>query len=199
MNALSFPKRRSEGASELHPWAAKAALMAMGAVLLLLLIFAWLYWSNWSRYDSALNQVESRVARVDGLLASSAEVDSRLAQARQSVNPWLFKGGSEGQNAVLQRLRDLVVTSGATLISSQIAVVPAENEQKLPKARVSATISGEWAHLVQLGVAIERQRPPFLVHALNIQREGQANSKTAQKARMTLQIDAPMAELEAKK
>ena len=191
MTALIFPKRNAETDSLLHRWARMAALVTAGFVVLLFLLVAWVYAVNWMRYDNALDQVESRISRLDGILGSTAEIDSRLEQARQAVDPWFHNGGAAGQNALLQRLRELVVSNGATLISSQVAAVPAESEQKLPKVRISATVTGEWSQLVQLSAALQAQRPPYLVHALNVQREGQANNKTTQKARMTLQLDAP--------
>ena len=185
---------RSSDSGTLHPWAKRAVWAVAGCLLLVALALGWVYWANWSRYSGAQDQLESRIARLDGILAASADIDARLAQARASVGPWLHKGGGEGQNAVLQSLRELVVASGATLISSQAATVPAESEQTLPKVRISATVAGEWAQLVQLSQALQAERPPYLVHSLNIQREGQASNKAVHRARMTLQLDAPVAQ-----
>ena len=199
MKSLRFPSARATDAGALHPWARNAAVVTAALGFLFLLLLALVYWLNWARYERAREQIESRIARLDGVLASSAEIDARLARARRSISPWLHQGGDAGQNAILQRLRDLVVSSGATLISSQAATVPAESERKLPKVRVSATVSGEWAQLVQLSAALQAQRPPYLVHSLNIQREGQAGNKAVQKARMTLQLDVPLAESSATK
>ncbi len=193
MKALNLSQRRPSGASTLSPWARKAAWVTAGLLLLLVLIFAWLYWINWARYARAQEQIESRIARIDGILASSAEIDARLTQARQSVGPWLHKAGSDSQNEILQRLRELVVASGATLISSQAASVPAEADQQLARVKITATVSGEWAQLVQLAQSLQAQRPPYWVKSLNLQREGQVSGKTSQRARMTLQMDAPLA------
>ena len=194
MMALKLPQRRPQAAGALHPWAKNAALATAALLLLIVLLLAWAYAVSWGRYESAREQADSRIARLDGILASSAEIDAQLAQARQTVGPWFHKGGDAGQNAILQSLRDVVVSSGATLVSSQAAPVPAESEQKLPKVRISATVAGEWAQLVRLGAALQAQRPPYFVHSLNIQREGQANNKASQRARMSLQMDAPLAE-----
>ncbi|MFD1710185.1 general secretion pathway protein GspM [Ottowia sp. GY511] len=187
-------QRGSSDTHALHPWTKRAVWAVAACLLLVVFVLGWLYWVNWSRYSTAQEQLESRISRLDGILAASADIDTRLSQARAAVGPWLHKGGSEGQNAVLQSLRELVVASGATLVSSQAATVPAESEQKLPKVRVSATVAGEWAQLVQLGQALQAERPPYLVHSLNIQREGQASNKAAHRARLTLQLDAPIAQ-----
>lgn len=191
--------RIGRGEHVLNPWARRAAWAIVAFLVVLVVLVGWAYWANWARYRSAQEQLETRMARLDGILASSAEIDTRLAQARAAVSPWFHPGGSDGQNAALQGLRDLVVASGATLVSSQAAAVPAESDQKLPKVRISATVTGEWAQLVQLGDALQAKRPPYLVHALNIQREGLANNKAAHRARMTVQLDAPLAQpMEAK-
>ena len=183
----------------LNPWARRAAWAIAAFLVALVVVVGWAYWANWARYRSAQEQLETRMARLDGILASSSEIDAQLTQARAAVSPWFHPGGSDGQNAALQGLRDLVVASGATLVSSQAAAVPAESEQKLPRVRISATVTGEWAQLVQLGEALQAKRPPYLVHALNIQREGLANNKAAHRARMTVQLDVPLAQpMEAK-
>jgi general secretion pathway protein M len=163
-------------------------------MLAFVMVLAWFYWSNWARYANAQAQIESRVARIDGILASSAEIDSRRDQARRSIDPWLHKGGGDSQNEILQRLREVVVASGATLISSQAAAVPAPSdaEQQLSRVKISATVSGEWSQLVQLGQVLQAQRPPYLVRSLNVQRDGQASGKTSQRARIILQLEAPM-------
>ena len=195
MMALGSSARRAQRGDSLSPWARKAAWVSAGLLLLVVLLLAWVYWVNWARYAQAQNQIESRVARIDGILASGADIDARLAQARQSTGPWLHKSGADSQNEILQRLRELVVASGVTLISSQAATAatPAEAEQGLSRLNISATVSGEWPQLVKLGQALQAQRPPYLVRSLNFQREGQVSGKTTQKARMTVQLEAPMA------
>ncbi len=192
MMALNLPKRQAAGGRALSPWAKKSAWVSAAVLLLLLVLLAWIYWVNWARYASAQDQIESRIARIDGTLASSADIEARLTQVRQATGPWLHKGGADAQNEILQRLREMVVASGATLVSSQAAAVPAEGEQQLARVRVSATVSGEWPQLVQLGQALQAQRPLYLVRSLNIQREGQVAGKTSQKARMTFQLEAPI-------
>ena len=192
MKPLNLKSNRDVSASPLSPWAQRAALVTGVFALVLLVVVAWVYWLNWARYARAQDQIDSRIARIDGILASSADIDARLAQAKTAVGPWLHKGGADAQNEILQRLREMVVASGATLVSSQAAAVPAEGEQQLARVRVSATVSGEWPQLVQLGQALQAQRPLYLVRSLNIQREGQVAGKTSQKARMTFQLEAPI-------
>lgn len=184
---------RQQGSPSLSPWARKAALTAALLALVVLVLLAALYAANWKRYDSAQDQIESRIARLDGTLAASADIDAKLAKARQSISPWLHTAGADSQNEILQRLRELVVSSGATLVSSQAAAVPAEADQALAHVKISATISGDWPQLVRIGQTLQAQRPPYLVRSLNLQREGQASGKTSQKARLTLQLDAPLA------
>lgn len=193
MNLFKLPVRRHDNRVEgLSPWTRKAAWVSAAMLLVLALLGAWAYWVNWARYDRAQDQIESRIARIDGILASSSEIDSRLAQARHAVRPWLHGGGGDPQNDILQKLRELVVSSGATLISSQAAKVPPESDQQLARITVSATVAGDWSQLVQLAQALQAQRPPYLVRSLNLQREGQASSKTSQKARLTVQLEAPL-------
>ena len=193
MKPLKLKRNRDVSASPLSPWDQRAAMVTGVFVLVLLVVLAWVYWLNWARYARAQDQIDSRIARIDGILASSADIDARLAQAKKAVGPWLHKGGADAQNEVTQRLRELVVSSGATLVSSQAAALPAESEQQLARINVSATVTGEWSQLFQLAQALQSQRPPFLARSLNIQREGQVSGKTSQKARLTVQLEAPLA------
>ena len=191
----SLNRSRAQAGDGLSPWTKNAAWAAVAFGLLLLLVLVWAYWVNWARYSRAQDQIDARIARIDGVLASSAEIDAKLTEARQSIRPWLHQGGGDSQNEILQRLRELVVASGATLVSSQAAAVPAEGDQPLSRVKISATVSGDWAQLVSLGQTLQAQRPPYMVRSMNFQREGQVNGKTSQKARMTVQLEAPVATL----
>ena len=188
----SLPVSRPQANGSLSPWTKNAAWAAGVVGLVLVLLVAWAYWTNWVRYARAQDQIDARIARVDGVLAASAEIDSKLTAARQSIRPWLHEGGGDSQNEILQRLRELVVASGATLVSSQAAAVPAEAEQPLSRVKISATVLGEWSQLLPLAHTLQAQRPPYMVRSMNFQREGQVNGKTSQKARMTVQLEAPM-------
>lgn len=173
-------------------WTRRALLVLLGMLLLLFLLVAVGYRVSWLHYDEALTQLRARSARLDGVLQSGSRIETQLAEARASVRPWLFPGGEGAENDATQRLRELVLQSGATLVSSQAVLVPA-TQGGLAYARLSATMSGEWTQLVSLAAALQRHRPAFWVRSGTLMREGADAPGAPQKARLVIQVDAPLA------
>lgn len=190
MKARLAPFARAHGS--MPPWTRRALLTLLGLVALLLLLAGWGYRALWLRYDDVLAQLEARSGRLDGILQSSARIDKQLAETRAAVQPWLFPGGEGAQNEVIQRLRELVVQNGATLVSSQAVPTPAADGQ-LAHARLNATIDGDWEQLVRVAGLLQRHRPAFWVRSATLLREGVEAPGMAQKARLTVQLDAPLA------
>lgn len=165
--------------------------------LLLLVVFALTcaalaYRTLWNRYDSALQQLEPRSERLEGIVNAGAEIETLLGSASSTVTPWVHPAGESAQNDVQQQLRQMIVASGSTLVSSQVALEP-EGEGKLARIRLTATINGDWAKLLGFMESLQRHRPPFWVRTVNITREGVGSGSGPQMARITLQLEAPLA------
>ena len=98
---------------------------------------------------------------------------------------WEFKRG----RAVPDHRRHFVKST--SLVSLQVALEPG-GEDKIPRIRLTATVSGEWVKLVNFMVSLQVHRPPFWVRTANITREGMSSGPGPQNARLTLQLEAPL-------
>lgn len=174
---------------------------AMVASLLLLLgalgCSALVYRTLWARYDTALAQLEPRSERLEGVVNAGAEIETLLASASSTVAPMLHPAGETAQTDVQQKLRQMIVASGGTLVSSQVALEPAV-DGKLARVRLTATVTGEWAKLVNFMESLQSHRPPFWVRTANLVREGASTGTGPQTARLALQLEAPLAPEKAK-
>lgn len=173
-------------------WTRRAALALAAVAVLLALALAWWYGVQWQRYDKAQSLLQSRSERLDGLLQAGPRITSDLQAARAVVSPRLHPAGEDAANAVQQHLRELIAAGGNTLVSSQVALQPAA-ENQLAQIQVSATVTGSWAGLVGFMQQLQKQTPPYWVQTAALTREG-ANQPTApQMARLALQLQAPLA------
>jgi len=167
------------------------------ATLLLLFLLATVgaavtYRMLWVRYESALGQLEPRSERLEGVVNAGTEIKGLLDAANSAVAPWLHPSGDAAQNEVQQQLRKIIMDSGSTLVSSQFALEPGANG-KLARIRLTATVTGEWAKLVKFMESLQVHRPPFWVRTVNITREGGVSGPGPQTARLTVQLEAPLA------
>lgn len=144
----------------------------------------------WQRYDQGLQQFESRSERIDGVIRAGDAINTQLAAAQGAVAPRLHPKTPNAENDIQQKLRDLVVASGATLVSSQTALEGAASNQKIVAYKLTATVSGEWVKLVRLMETLQTQTPPFWVRTVSLSREGVPTGP--QNARLTVQLDAPV-------
>lgn len=174
----------------MNTWTRRAIIMVAVLSLGVLASMAFAYRALWMRYDGALQQLESRSERLDGVVNAGQDIEVLLGTASSSVSPWLHPSGETAQNDIQQRLRELIANSGSTLISSQVAL-EAGAEGKLARVRLTATVSGEWAQLVRFMEALQTHRPPFWVRTVSISRDG--SSAGPQTARLALQLEAPLA------
>jgi general secretion pathway protein M len=174
---------------------------AMVALLVLLLgalaCSALVYRALWARYDTALAQLEPRSERLEGVVNAGAEIETLLASASSTVAPMLHPAGETAQTDVQQKLRQMIATSGGTLVSSQVALEPGV-DGKLARVRLTATITGEWAKLVNIMEGLQSHRPPFWVRTASLIREGSSTGPGPQTARLALQLEAPLAPEKAK-
>ncbi|MBV7428773.1 type II secretion system protein M [Acidovorax sp. sif1233] len=153
---------------------------------------ALVYRALWVRYEGALHQLEPRSERLEGVVNAGSEIETLLSSASNTVAPLLHPAGEAAQNDIQQKIRQLIMASGSTLVSSQVALEPG-GEGKLARIRLTATVSGEWAKLVNFMESLQTQRAPFWVRTANIMREGGSSGPGPQTARLTLQLEAPLA------
>lgn len=169
---------------------------SVAALLLLVVVVATgsalVYRALWMRYDNALEQLEPRSERLEGVVNAGSEIETLLGTATGAVAPLLHPAGDTAQNDVQQQLRALIMASGSTLVSSQVALEPGV-DGKLARIRLTATVTGEWSKLVRFMENLQIQRPPFWVRSVNITREGASSGAGPQNARLALQLEAPLA------
>lgn len=176
----------------MNAWTSRALVTALLCVLVLVSGAALAYRALWSKYDSGLSLLESRSERIDGLVGAGADIAARLESARQIVAPWLHPAGESAANDTQQRLRELINASGNTLVSSQVVLEPAA-EGGLASVRLTATLTGDWPHIVRFMQDLQTRTPPFWVRSASLAREGANTPGAAQTARLTLQLQAPLA------
>lgn len=176
----------------MNAWTNRALATALLCLLALLAGAGLAYRAHWNRYDSAQSQLESRSERIDGLVRAGPAIASRLESARQAVAPWLHPAGENAANDTQQRLRELIDATGNTLVSSQVALEPAA-EGRLASVRLTATLTGDWPRLVRFMQDLQARMPPFWVRSASLARESASTPGAAQTARLTLQLQAPLA------
>lgn len=174
------------------------------SVVLLLVLFvgalacaALIYSTLWARYNNALQQLEPRSERLEGVVNAGAEIETLLSAASSTVAPLVHPAGETSQNDIQQKLRQMIMASGSTLVSSQVALEPGV-DGKLARIRLTATVNGEWVKLVSFMESLQTHRPPFWVRTANITREGASSGAGPQSARLSLQLEAPLAPEKAK-
>jgi general secretion pathway protein M len=177
---------------KMNLWRRHAIVLVLALCLVAMACAALIYRALWIRYDNALQQLEPRSERLEGVVKAGAEIETLLSSATNTVAPLLHAGGETAQNDVQQQLRQMIVASGSTLVSSQVALEPGA-DGKLARIRLTATVTGEWAKLVNFMESLQTQRPPFWVRTANITREGASTGPVAQNARISLQLEAPLA------
>lgn len=181
----------------MNVWHRRSIVTLVLVLLVLCAGFAFSYQMLWKRYEFALQQLEPRSERFEGVVQAGVEIQNSLVSASGAVSPWLFPSGEAAQNEVQQQLRQMIDSSGSTLVSSQIALVPAE-ENKLARIRITATVTGEWSKLVHFMESLQAHRPPFWTRSANIVRDGASAGVGPQNGRLTLQLEAPLAPEKAK-
>ncbi|MBW8463155.1 MULTISPECIES: type II secretion system protein GspM [unclassified Acidovorax] len=176
----------------MNPWLRRAVVVVLLLFFGGLVCAALVYQALWARYDNALQQLEPRSERLEGVVNAGADIETLLGTANGTVAPWLHPGGEAAQNEVQQKLRQMIVASGSTLVSSQAALEPGA-EGKLARIRLTATVTGDWSKLVGFMESLQMHRPPFWVRTASITREGASAGAGPQAARLALQLEAPLA------
>lgn len=173
-------------------WLQRSAIVLVVLLSVALAGASLVYRSLWNRYDSALAQLEPRSERLEGVVVAGPDIETLLGTASRAVAPLLHPSGDTAQNDIQLQLRTMIVASGSTLVSSQAALEPGA-DGRLARLRLTATVTGDWPKLVNFMESLQVHRPPFWVRAATVSREGSATGVGVQAARMTLQLEAPLA------
>lgn len=182
---------------KMNIWRRRSIVFLLALLIGTLACAAVAYRALWTRYDNALHQLEPRSERLEGVVNAGSEIETLLSSASGAVAPLLHPAGETAQNDIQQQLRQMIMASGSTLVSSQVALEPGV-DGKLARIRLTATVSGEWAKLVGFMENLQTRRPPFWVRTANITREGASTGPGPQNARLALQLEAPLAPEKAK-
>jgi general secretion pathway protein M len=177
----------------MNAWTRRAALALFVVFLLLSMGGGLAYYLLWHRYENASAVLEPRIERFEGLVKTEANLAAALQGANQTVETWMHQGGVKAQNGIQQQLRQLMGAAGVTVVATQAAFEPAD-DQRFARIRLTATVTGEWASAVQLLESLQMQKPPFWVRSAVLARENGTDTAEPQLVRMTLQIEAPVAE-----
>ncbi len=176
---------------KMNVWRARSLTLILVVLIGAMAGTALVYRALWVRYDNALLQLEPRSERLEGVVNAGSQIEELLGAASSTVAPLLHSGGEAAQNEVQQKLRQMIMASGSTLVSLQVALEPGADD-KLPRIRLTATVSGEWVKLVNFMESLQVHRPPFWVRTANVTREGMSSGPGPQNARLTLQLEAPL-------
>ena len=126
---------------KVNVWRARSLLLVGVLLLGASVAAALVYRALWLRYDNALLQLEPRIERLEGVVNAGNQIEELLGTASSTVAPLLHPGGEAAQNDVQQKLRQMIMASGSTLVSLQVASEPG-GEDKIPRIRLTATVSG---------------------------------------------------------
>jgi len=176
----------------MNPWTRRILTLALSCAALLLAAAGVLWHKLWNRYDTAQQQLESRSERLDGIIAAAPDIQALLDSVGSSVTPLVHPDSEGAQNEIQQQLRELITASGSTLVSSQVAADAAE-EGQLARVRLTATVTGEWGHLLRFMETLQTHTPVFWIRTARIMREGPNTGARGQNMRITLQLEAPLA------
>ena len=146
----------------------------------------------WQHYEGAMQTMEPRIERIQGIVNAQGQIESALKNADDTLAPWLHIGGGDAQNRVQQQLRQLIDSSGTTSVASQAALEAGDGE-KVARVRLTATVVGEWASVVKLLESLQAQKPLFWVRSATLMRENGGPTSEPQTARLTIQLEAPLA------
>lgn len=182
---------------KMNVWRRHAVVLLLVLLVGALACAAVVYRALWGRYDSALLQLEPRSERLEGVVNAGSEIETLLTTASGTVAPLLHPASETAQNDIQQKLRQMIMASGSTLVSSQVALEPGV-DGKLARIRLTATVTGEWVKLLSFMESLQTYRPPFWVRTANITREGASSGAGPQNARLSLQLEAPLAPEKAK-
>ena len=158
----------------MNAWLKNRALISVGltvtACLLLWLAMAMPLMLKWKSDRAALQAIESRVARMQGLIEVQPQMDRQRRLAEEHLSLFLYSAHEDVPrigNDMQQRVRQAAAESGLAISRSQ--VMPAVDDGPFIRAQVAITAQGDLRALADTLAAIELLRPVLLVDQLQLQ------------------------------
>lgn len=121
-------------------------------------------------YRANIAQLQDRLQRLEGMLATRRSLEEQIQQVRQSgVIGHNYLGQSSPTLAATdlqQRVKDIVESNGGSLVSTQI--LPVTQEDNFSRVTIRVIMTGDTEILQKLSYALESARPLLFVENLQI-------------------------------
>lgn len=146
----------------------KSHCMAAVALLVLTLLagyalLAWPWMAKYQFYQTHIEQLQDRLQRLNGIVASREALSAKLQQVRQegSINAYYLNEPSPTLAAteLQQKVKQIVETTGGSLVSTQI--LPVIDEDIFSRVAIQVRLTGDTPVLQKLIYALE-SKPPLL-------------------------------------
>ncbi len=150
-----------------RPWAWAFWLLALAGAVAVAAVRVW------SVHEAAREQLETlepRYARMVGLGADSARLQTALAQAGQALGRHVYPAGrdvSQAGNDAQQRVREIFSKAGLDVVSIQL--LPVKTVAPFDRIPVSLRIEGEMTALQAALAVLPTMSPTLFVEGLSLQ------------------------------
>lgn len=159
-------------AARFNPGAVLFALCA--ALLLAVLAAVGVYVFQKHQWAHArLAELTPRYARIEGLLASQAEITQAQADAQARLARYVYPAAPDANqtgNAAQQRVRDLFTAAGVQIVSSQ--VLPAKVDKGFDTVPLTVRGEGDLITVQAALAALAEQTPAILLRGIALQTVG---------------------------
>ena len=148
----------------------------MGTLALIMLPVALLGWYVVGKHQWAqqqLEQLEPRYARLLGLEAQRAEIETVKAKASAARTQFVYPSTQDANqtgNSAQQRVRDIFSAAGLQVISSQ--VLPAKEEKGFDRIPLTLRTEGELLAVQSALAVVSSQLPVIVINELEVQVQG---------------------------
>lgn len=175
----------------MNVWTRRAVFVSIAIFASICGVIGIVYYVMWQKYDAAMQIMEPRISRVQGVVNSQKQIEAALKTAEGVLLPWLHPSSADVQNRVQQQLRQLIDSTATTAVASQAAFEGGDGE-KMARVLLTATLVGEWANVVKLLELLQVQKPLFWVRSATFMRETGNPTAEPQTVRLTIQLEAPL-------
>ena len=152
-------------------------LHRLTAVALLLITLLGVYWliarplvNKYHFYQSNIENLQERLQRLRGMLATRRELEAQIQRVRQdsSVAVYYLKQQSPmlGATDLQQQVKSIVEANGGRLISTQI--LPVTQEKGFSRVGINVQMTGDTKVLQKIIYALESNRPLLFINNLQV-------------------------------
>lgn len=144
---------------------------------------------SWAR--DALDDIETRHARLLGLQQAGGKIEKALAESRAQLARHAYPAGNGADRVgadLQQRVRKLAEVAGLNVVGSQI--MPARQAEGFEVISLGATLDAEMSGLRDFLVALAAEQPSIQVDTLSITLPRQRGRADDGKVRVQIQLSA---------